>query len=694
MSSRSTTATRLSQRLILLSAANVRGKALESWDVAGAFLKGLTYKELWRALRELGLHTVERLIAVDPPRNVWRHLKKLGKRFNIPEEELHLYVHLCLKPVYGLSEAPLAWQLFLRKFLRELGALQSHFDENYWCWPSQAQAAWPRSSLTTHVDDLAVEGFRKWLDVTFERMVKKFGKLTRESLPFNRCGCRYSATSDGFKVDRIEYVSMLKPVVIDKDDVDDRPLTAVETTSLRSAVGGLMWTSLTRPDLLAKLSALQGVLNKGKVKHLKDVNTLIERAKKDKEAAIYYRPLLESRYRIVIIHDASAATSTKNYAQEGVIVVLMNDFINTNLNHVIADDEFARSTLSGKAQFLHVQSSKAKRVSYSTSHGETLAAINGLECATLVSARLAEITYGPVRPTVAQLLAVQENGCTWFPADSHTDCKDFYELSTGARAIPQDKSQRLYLIAHREARASGRLRWLILTPTQCMTADALTKIMSSPCMMKWLTTGCIDFWNTGHPLEMKRLPPSNDIDEDDLLAGDDALMKKATWFAGIPMLASSNRLFGMVMLATLVTPVAAQPDPDWTWQLPDLVLIVAAILISISSSAVAVSLDRCCCRRSPATAATSSLATSSTAPTAPMASASSTSTAAAASSSNTNNAAVPAPPVSATATTSEAQHDVYIRKGGHAYHTLQCVYAQGGKRFAPCGCCNPHRRGL
>ena len=47
-----------------------------------------------------------------------------------------------------------------------------------------------------------------------------------------------------------------------------------------------------------------------------------------------------------------------------------------------------------------------------------------------------------------------------------------------------------------------------------MTADALTKIMSSPCMMKWLTTGCIDFWNTGHPLEMKRLPPSNELDED------------------------------------------------------------------------------------------------------------------------------------------------------------------------------------
>ena len=385
MSSRSTTATRLSQRLILLSAANVRGKVLESWDVAGAFLKGLTYKELWRALRELGLQTVERLIAIDPPRNVWRHLRKLGKRFDIPENELHLYVLLCLKPVYGLSEAPLAWQLFLHKFLRELGAQQSHFDENYWYWPAKAQGAWPRS---THVDDLAVEGYKSWLNETFDQMVKKFGKLTRESLPFNHCGCRYSSTADGYKVDQIEYVSMLKPVPVSKDDEDDRPLTPAETPLLRSAVGGLMWTSLTRPDLLAELSTLQGIMNKGRVQHLKDINVLIERAKKDKEAAIYYRPLQETYYRIVIIHDASAATSTKNYAQEGVIVVLMNDFINTDKNHVIANDEFASTTLSGKAQLLHVQSNKAKRISYSTSHGETLAAINGLECATLISARL------------------------------------------------------------------------------------------------------------------------------------------------------------------------------------------------------------------------------------------------------------------------------------------------------------------
>ena len=293
---------------------------MESWDVAGAFLKGLTYQDLRRALRELGLNTVERMIAIIPPRNVWRRLKKLSKKFNIPEHEQHLFVLLCLKPVYGLSEAPLAWQLFLRKYLCELGGQQSHFDECYWYWPSPSAGRWPSSSLTTHVDDLAVEGVQKWLDATFLKMTVKFGKLAREKLPFVHCGCRYSKIGNGLRVDQYDYVSMLKPVHVDTNDDDERQLGASELTILRSAIGGLMWTGLTRPDLLAELSNLQSVMNKACVKHLRASNALVQRAKRDCEAAIHYRPLKSDSYRIVVIHDASAATASKNYAQEGVLV--------------------------------------------------------------------------------------------------------------------------------------------------------------------------------------------------------------------------------------------------------------------------------------------------------------------------------------------------------------------------------------
>ena len=681
LNNRSATATRLSQRLILVGAANSKDDDVESWDIAGAFLKGLTYEALWQCLRKLGLHTVERLVAIVPPRNVWRHLKALSKEFDIPEDLLDEFVLLCLKPVYGLSEAPLAWQLFLHQFLRDLGGIQSLFDECFWFWPSEHAGTWPTASLTTHVDDLAARGKRVWLDWAYSKMLGKFGKLTRQCLPFMHCGCRYSRIPDGYKVDQSEYVKMLKPVSIDAQDKDDRDLLPQETTALRSVIGGLMWTSLTRPDVLAELSTLQSIMNKAKVAHLKLANALVARAKQDADAAVYYRTLPSKAYRIVCVHDASAATSTKNYAQEGVLVFLMSDTVNLAESHIVASDDFARHRLSGRAQLLHMQSNKAKRVSYSTSHGETLAAINGLECATLVSARLAEITMGSSKPTLQQLLAVQEHGCVHFPIDVHTDCRDFYELTTGSRTLPQDKSQRLYIMAHREARASGRIRWTILTPTECMTADALTKVMQSPCLMKWLSTGVVEFWNTGHPLELKRLPPPTDgtmdFDEDDLIAGDAALAKNRKWAPTLFAIAyamTNQRWLGYGTLALLATPTTAQPSPPRPLQEPgyDYMILTLILLVVMASGATAILCDRWCTQRGTTATSTPSASSSSTT-TSP--------TTAPTSSATTMPAGSAVPPGTV--------QDVWISKNGKRYHRSTCVYAQGGKRYSPCAFCFP-----
>ena len=145
---------------------------------------------------------------------------------------------------------------------------------------------------------------------------------------------------------------------------------------------------------------------------------------------------------------------------------------------------------------------KAKRISYSTCHSETLAAISGLETASLVALRLAELLVPTEKPTLQQLAALQETGVPFLPVDAMTDCKDFYSLTTGGSALPQDRSERVYILAHREARLCGRLRWVILVPTQSMVADALTKPMLSKQLLHLLSTGCMEFRNKNrHPLE-------------------------------------------------------------------------------------------------------------------------------------------------------------------------------------------------
>ena len=97
------------------------------------------------------------------------------------------------------------------------------FDEIFWTKP-QHGIAWP------HVDDLATSSKEKWLNEKFKSMEIKFGKLTRETLPFQHCGCKYCKIPDGFRVDQAEYVKTLKNVDVPKDRVTTQSWTPTAPT--------------------------------------------------------------------------------------------------------------------------------------------------------------------------------------------------------------------------------------------------------------------------------------------------------------------------------------------------------------------------------------------------------------------------------------------------------------------------------
>ena len=159
-------------------------------------------------------------------------------------------------------------------------------------------------------------------------------------------------------------------------------------------------------------------------------------------------------------------------------------------------------------------------MSYSTSHAETLSAIGGLETVSLVAVRLSEL-YFKGKPSLKD----QEFGNDVLPVDCMTDCRDFFELTAGERTLPQDKGQRLYVLAHKEARINGRIRWMVLVPTQSMVADALTKPMLAPQLLHLTTTGAVHYYNEeNHPMLLRRLPPLHEYDEDTILKTDDELV--------------------------------------------------------------------------------------------------------------------------------------------------------------------------
>lgn len=584
LTTRSTTATRLSQRL-LVSTAAAENLCIESFDIAGAFLKGFTFEDIQRALRKKGITSPTRVVIIFPPANVWRHLGMCSADFKIEPHQVCSCGLLCVKPVYGLNDAPLAWQLSLHQHLQDLGGEPSLMDENQWRWYTKEEKMEDRrleALLTTHVDDLAIAAKQPWLDNLYNNMVAKFKKVSRQQLPFEHCGCEYALLPDGgFSIKQTVFSKKIPKIDIPKGKKDEDRLTGEETTSLRSCLGALLWLAATRLDIVADVSYIQSKVTTATIKDLKIANQAVDKAKADPDIGLIYRPFKTKHRRLVLVHDASSASKGRQYAQEGILVML-------------ADDQFAEKTLEahhecddrdvlhhgGVMHVLFSHGAKAKRVSYSTSHAETLSMVNGIEASTLVMVRLSEILHFHVSVTVNDLIKIQEENNRKMPVDSYGDCTDLWELITGLRSTPQDRTQRLYVLSIKEARISGGLRQIAIVPTECMTADALTKPMTSPCLLKLMSSGIAQFWNEdGHPVLSRTLPTLKDIEEEDLYKTDEEIFDKAKdkdvkmtmaiRLVGMAMtLAFQPCVMRSIMFLTLVQMAKAEEDERAEQQVP------------------------------------------------------------------------------------------------------------------------------
>ena len=194
-------------------------------------------------LREQGIKAPERSVVVIPPANAWRHLAKVDASFHLEPCKIPSYGLWCHKPV--LNDAPVAWQLSLGLFLKEQKGHHSHLDDSFFFGKEPTVDPPIKAVLTTHVDDLAVVGKAYFLDELYGAMTKRFGKISRDKLPFVHSGSRYSQTSTGLKIDRADFASRLKPAD-NPPGAEDRKLKPQEVTQFRSVLGGLLWLCSTR----------------------------------------------------------------------------------------------------------------------------------------------------------------------------------------------------------------------------------------------------------------------------------------------------------------------------------------------------------------------------------------------------------------------------------------------------------------
>ena len=91
--------------------------------------------------------------------------------------------------------------------------------------------------------------------------------------------------------------------------------------------------------------------------------------------------------------------------------------------------------------------------------------------------RIAEMS-SPQPLSLYSMMEIDDVGAYDIPLDIVTDCNDLFELATGQKGIPQDKSQRLVIAAIRQRRLMMKVRATLKVTDHDMAANPLTKPIS------------------------------------------------------------------------------------------------------------------------------------------------------------------------------------------------------------------------
>ena len=124
------------------------------------------------------------------------------------------FVLLLLKPMYGLVDAPLLWQIALSSFITtELSGTRSCFDENFYYW-IDPHTQDPLMVWTTHVDDIFAVFTPETGQWAYNKLQQRFGKLKRQQLPLTHIGVRYESLLSGVFMHQHDFVRGIAPIVV------------------------------------------------------------------------------------------------------------------------------------------------------------------------------------------------------------------------------------------------------------------------------------------------------------------------------------------------------------------------------------------------------------------------------------------------------------------------------------------------
>ncbi|CAE7038139.1 RE2 [Symbiodinium sp. CCMP2592] len=359
--------------------------------------------------------------------------------------------------VYGLNDAPSAWQRTLDRALQEAGFERSRLDP---CLYYLRHAGQLVGIYGVHVDDCATGGFGDKYERALEMLKGRFEFRKWRLGDGDFCGARYRQDPQTFEITLTQesFVDKIRPLRMTRRRAQERhsPLTDDEIKCLRAINGSLNWlSSQSRPDLATQVSFSQQSFPKPTVNDALAANNAVRRARQHRQLSLTFKNIPLDKLTVLCHSDAAYANGRDGATQAGYVIGFTSQEVD--------QDQVAPWSPA------YWKSYRLPRVVSSTlsAEAQALATASGMAEWTLLL--LSEAIDGPSH--LRSFWSVASKRKSVFV----TDCKSLYDhLMSRSAPTLDEKRTALDIVILRESlqKTQGSLRWV---PTDRMVADSMTK---------------------------------------------------------------------------------------------------------------------------------------------------------------------------------------------------------------------------
>ena len=222
------------------------------------------------------------------------------KDFNPATETLSM-----VKPIYGLKDAPRAWQQKLNSILFSSGMKQLLAEEQVFVL-LETLVKKSKRILSTHVDDLK-GGAKKAIAMALLAHIEKAScKLKQGWTVFSHTGIEHINSPGEVYALQQAYLNQLKPLdtALFRGRPKEELLSEAHTSLYMSLPGDAAWMILTRADTLIYVQALQRRAHRPRAVDARRLNVVLRFTQRHPKVGLRYKQL-EAPLRFACFADAA-----------------------------------------------------------------------------------------------------------------------------------------------------------------------------------------------------------------------------------------------------------------------------------------------------------------------------------------------------------------------------------------------------